>query len=454
MKNICVIGCGFVGAALSIVICNENKSSYVYALDQDTKEGKRRLNCLSKGFFPFEITDDKLIKTAKSTSESKRFSATYEPECISKSDVILITINIDLEISENGKKTISKKGFDNLVENLKKFAKPKSLIILMSTIPPGTTRWLDKLLNNDKKIEEKIYLAHSYERIMPGKNYYESIISQPRVLSAISKEGQVIAEEFLSTFSSSEIDLLSKPEESETSKLLENTYRAINIALIDEWTNFCSINDIDLNSILSLIRKRPTHKNIRSPGVGVGGYCLTKDLHFPAAAYDFIQDKSIIKSSKFPMANLAADINLNMPNHCLNFFLENISKKANIVFFGIAYRQDVGDTRFSPSLKLLNLLFENNFKNIKVFDPLVNDSLDFDGLKKVEIINNLKNINLNLRGNIFVFSVNHNYFSSEFFMNFIFDNSKLINKIIDLCNIPKYSELNKDFACLKLGTDF
>ena len=66
----------------------------------------------------------------------------------------------------------------------------------MSTIPPGTTRWLDRLLNNDKKIEEKIYLAHSYERIMPGKNYYESIISQPRVLSAISKEGQVIAEEF------------------------------------------------------------------------------------------------------------------------------------------------------------------------------------------------------------------------------------------------------------------
>ena len=190
MNKICVIGCGFVGAALSVAIFKENKLNYVYVLDQNSKEGQRRLDALSKGIFPFEITDEKLKEASALIPFSNRFFTSFNPESISNAEIILITINIDLESSCDGIKKVSKKGFSILIENLKKFAKPKSLIILMSTVPPGTTRYLEKFINKDRSIHEKIYIAHSYERIMPGKNYYESIISQPRVLSSISEEGR------------------------------------------------------------------------------------------------------------------------------------------------------------------------------------------------------------------------------------------------------------------------
>ena len=131
----------------------------------------------------------------------------------------------------------------------------------------------------------------------------------------MNKASAVVCEKFLKTFINTKKYKLTRLENirsSEFSKILENTYRAVTISLMDEWNKFANFIDVDLFDISAAIRKRNTHSNIRYPGLGVGGYCLTKDPYFAK-----ISAKKIYKSNKisFPLSNLSVDINKKMPEH-------------------------------------------------------------------------------------------------------------------------------------------
>ena len=126
-----------------------------------------------------------------------------------------------------------------------------------------------------------VMLSYSYERIMPGYHYYDSIVNNNRVYSGIDQKSKNAFKNFLSKIINIKkfpLFLLSSNTECEFSKILENSYRATNIALIDEWTKYSRIANVDIYNILDAIKKRDTHNNIMRPGLGVGGYCLTKDL--------------------------------------------------------------------------------------------------------------------------------------------------------------------------------
>jgi nucleotide sugar dehydrogenase len=158
---------------------------------------------------------------------------------------------------------------------------------------------------------------------------------------------------------------------------MENTYRAANIAFIDEWTKFAEAAGIDLYEVIDAIRVRPTHSNIRFPGIGVGGYCLTKDPAFtPAAAKQILNYQEL----EFPFSHLALQVNQAMPLHAaakLSKLLGGDVHDKKILLLGISYRQDIGDTRFSPVETFARALLQSGAK-VQAFDPFVTEWPEMD----------------------------------------------------------------------------
>ena len=151
--------------------------------------------------------------------------------------------------------------------------------------------------------------------------------------------------------------------------MLENAYRATNIAFIDEWGRFAERANVDLYEVIEAIRVRPTHNNIRQPGFGVGGYCLTKDPEFAAIA---AREVLGLGKQDFPMSELAMRINREMPLHSLKVIEAHLGGLGGrtIALAGISYRQDVADTRYSPSQTFVEMA-ERDGATVSCFDPLV-----------------------------------------------------------------------------------
>ena len=147
---------------------------------------------------------------------------------------------------------------------------------------------------------------------MPGKNYFNSIVNINRCYSGINKLSEKKCEKFLKSFINTKdfpLYKLDKISECEASKILENSYRALNIAFIDEWTKYSNNIGINLNKILDGIKMRATHQNIMRPGLGVGGYCLTKDPEFAKISSDYI----FRSKENFPLTSSSIKINKRMP---------------------------------------------------------------------------------------------------------------------------------------------
>ena len=175
---------------------------------------------------------------------------------------------------------------------------------------------------------------------------------------------------------------------SETAKVLENSYRAVNIAFIDEWSRFAEEAGVDLFEVIDAIRIRPTHSNMRQPGFGVGGYCLTKDPLFGVIA---AKDILGIPNVKFPLSTLGLAINRDMPLATLDRLQNLLPAKvegARVLLMGISYRSDVGDTRYSPSEIFLH---EARRRSIEIIpqDPLVTYWHEM-GIEVIETLPDLK----------------------------------------------------------------
>lgn len=258
--------------------------------------------------------------------------------------------------------------------------KPESLIIITTTVPPGTCEKivLPILKNGLQSRElpfENIHLTFSYERVMPGKNYLNSITHFWRVYAGNSTEAANACEDFLSHFINvSEFPLtrLNSLRAAELGKVLENSYRAMTIAFMEEWGRFAEAVDIDLYEVISAIRVRPTHSNMRQPGFGVGGYCLTKD---PLLAELSAKEIFDLPEIKFPFSMQAIAVNEQMPLVSLNklrIHFGGTLKNKRILLMGVSYRHDVGDTRYSPAQIFIEAALLEG-AHISCHDPLVHD---------------------------------------------------------------------------------
>jgi UDP-N-acetyl-D-glucosamine dehydrogenase len=383
-QKVVVQGIGFVGtamiAALSQAKNQDNKLLYdVIGVDLPGKKSLEKINKINMGISPIVSTDRALDKAFLKANEKGNVFATTDESIYKEADVIVIDINLDIKKLEFGNSKSYQFSYINYmkaIDSISNFVSENTLILVESTVPPGTTekviypRLLRKLAERNIN-PAKVQLAHSYERVMPGSKYLDSIINYYRVFSGVNEISKIIAEKFLKSFINTEkypLRKLQNTTASEMSKVLENSYRAVNIAFIQEWTDFAEIAGVDLFEIIEAIRDRSTHKNIMAPGLGVGGYCLTKD----ALLADYGYNEIFGSPKRLEMSLEAVNINDLMPAHTFTRIKREIGELGNLEvgILGVSYLNDVGDTRFTPTGLLYDLLIES-VNSILLFDPYI-----------------------------------------------------------------------------------
>ncbi|HAG69921.1 MAG TPA: nucleotide sugar dehydrogenase [Lachnospiraceae bacterium] len=399
-RTVCVQGLGFVGAAMAVAVANArddggNVLYNVIGFDVPGEEGQKKADKINKGIFPYENKDDNLSEALRNACKEGNLWATTDADYYRYADIAVVDINLDI-VKDAERPYVKMDGFRNAIHTLGRMLRPEALVIVETTVPPGTCeRIVYPILKEEFEKrglpEESIRLAHSYERVMPGKDYYNSIVNFWRVYSGINEASEEKCRGFLeSIINTAQYPLkkLGSTAASETAKVLENSYRAMNIAFMEEWGSFAESIGIDMFEIVNAIRVRPTHSNIRQPGFGVGGYCLTKD---PLFAMISARDIYGIRDASFPFCEEAVKINDGMPllsvERITGYMNGDLSGK-KILLLGVSYRQDVGDTRYSPS-EIFVREAERKGAVITCQDPLVEywHELDREVLKEIPDLN-------------------------------------------------------------------
>ena len=376
-KEIVVVqGLGFVGSVVSAVIADSEVNGkipyFVIGVDLSTSESIRKIIKINNGESPCKAADPEIKNIFnRAVKEKSNLIATWIKEAYSEADIIMVDINLDVVKNGYGNaenSDVNIESFKLAIRDIGTRMKPDSLILIETTVPPGTIEKIVKPIIEQCFLERLIdisinepQIAHSYERVMPGKEYVNSIKKINRTFSGINKESSIRAKNFLSNFSDVEnfpLRQLDRPVASELAKTLENAYRAMNIAFIHEWALYAEEVGVNLFEVVDSIRVRKgTHDNMRYPGFGVGGYCLTKDPILADWAY-----KNLFGKEKILNLSLEA-INVNdlMPLHTFDLLLKGLNNKIKgrkISILGATYREDIDDTRESPSIILYDKIKE------------------------------------------------------------------------------------------------
>lgn len=380
-KVVCVQGLGYVGAATCVAIATAQDESkgplyQVIGVDLPTERGQKRVQSLEKGLFPFKHRDSKLTQTLKNVKTSKNLAATCDERAFEQADIIVVAVPFEVRLKPHPK--LSPSGFRSAIETVGRHMRPEALIVITTTVPPGSCEKivlpiLKEALKSRKLPSDNIRLSFSYERVMPGKNYLASITHFWRVYAGNSPDAAAACERFLSSFirvSEFPLTKLNTMREAELGKILENSYRAMTIAFMEEWGRFAEAVDIDLYKVISAIRIRPTHSNMRQPGFGVGGYCLTKDPLLAALSAQELFDRPDLT---FPFSTQAVAINEQMPLvglYKIRDFFDGSLKGKKLLLLGVSYRQDVGDTRYAPAQIFVEAA-QREGATVRCHDPLV-----------------------------------------------------------------------------------
>lgn len=380
--QVCVQGLGFVGLAMATVLANSTKNGHplFQVTGVDLPSRKDLLDRINRGELPFD-TEDMTFQPSlkKAVLEYKNLVATHDSSVYEKADVVIVDIHLDIDKVDKDNYSrfhLKKDGFVSAIRTLGQRIKPECLVIVETTVPPGfCEKVVYPILLEEfakRSITSTPLLGHSYERVMPGKDYLHSIHSFFRTYSGIDEKSKQQTRQFLEKFINIEKFPLweeGSPSASELAKVMENSYRAMNIAFIQEWTILAEKMGVDLFHVIDGIRHRPTHKNIMKPGPGVGGYCLTKDSLLAQWSADNLFDGAV----SLEYSKAALKTNDLMPLHMLSLIQNRTSVQGKkVLLMGVSYREDVGDTRFSPTELLANEVIVAGGE-IRAYDPYVTE---------------------------------------------------------------------------------
>jgi len=381
-KVIVVQGLGFVGAVMALVCANALTEEYaVIGVDLANENNYWKIKSINDGIFPLIADDPKIAKFFDNAKVKGNFLATYDPVAYKYADVVIVDINLDVQKQshENGGLKdfdVNLNGFKAAIQSIGSNCRDDVLVLVETTVPPGTCYQVVKPIIEEELVKRELSLkryrlGHSYERVMPGPQYIDSIREFPRVYAGTNETSADAVEEFLKTIidiSKCDITRLEHTNATEMAKVLENSYRAMNIAFAVEWSRFAEEAGVDLYAIVNAIRARPTHANLMYPGIGVGGYCLTKD---PLLA-SWARKSHFGSTSDLEMSIYGVSVNDQMPKFAFDRLVHvfgDISDK-KIAFLGVSYRGDVGDTRFTPVEPLVKIVREAGAE-IVLHDPFV-----------------------------------------------------------------------------------
>ncbi|AHL22032.1 UDP-N-acetyl-D-mannosamine dehydrogenase [Thermococcus nautili] len=353
IREIAVIGLGYIGLPTAIMFANAGFNVTGYEIREEVVE---KINSGKAHIVEPEI--DELLRKAV---ESGNLRATSDPEEIRGKDAYIICVQTPLRED----KTPDLSYLESAVKTVAKAMKRGSLVVIESTVPPLTTVKMAKLIEEltGFKAGKDFYMVHAPERVMPGRIFKE-LVYNSRIFGGITPESAEMAERLYRSFVKGQT-FKTNSTVSEVVKLMENTFRDVNIALANEFAFLAHQYGIDVFEAIELANTHPRVR-IHTPGIGVGGHCLPKDPHlllWPAK-----EDFGLIK--------LAREINDSMPLFTKDLLFSALKElnvppeDATIAVLGLAYKGDSDDTRNSPALAFIEEI-EGDVKAVKTYDPFV-----------------------------------------------------------------------------------
>ncbi len=388
-QDLGVIGLGYVGLPLVVESCNSGLK--VFGYDNNSDKVKK----LQNGTSPIEdISDEMLIKALQ-----KDLTISDSPEALKDCEYIVISVPTPLTDYQPDLSYV-KAAARTIAENISK----DQVIILESTTYPGTT--IEVLIPEIESISElkagkDFHVGYSPERIDPGNETW-NFKNTPKVISGIDDNSTKKIKNFYEKIIDEVVEV-SGTKEAEMVKLLENTYRHVNIAFINELAILCNMLDIDIWEVVEAAKTKPFGFESFRPGPGVGGHCIPIDPNYLS-----FKTRQIGKPVRF--VELAQEINNTMPSYIVSRILEKMNslqkpmKNSNILILGVAYKKDISDTRESPSIDIIENLVSKGV-NVSFYDPYV-ESLDLNvSVNKEQDISNFDNYDLIL------FHTSHSEFS-------------------------------------------
>jgi UDP-N-acetyl-D-glucosamine dehydrogenase len=383
-----VMGVGFVGAVMAAIIADTvdkqtgKPGKFVIGCQRPSSRSYWKIPMLNKGQSPVTAEDPEVAEMiTRCVRDKKTLIATYNSDCLKLADCVVVDVQCDYTKTELGNMRTGNAEMAALEATMQTIGERVSancLTLIETTVAPGTTEFVAwpimKKAFAKRNIKTEPLLAHSFERVMPGKHYVASIRDFWRVCSGCNEQARNRVEKFLHEVLNTKdfpLTVMDRPIESETTKIVENSYRATTLAFLDEWSLFAERNGVDLIKVIKAIKVRPTHSNMIFPGPGIGGYCLPKDGGLGFWAYKHILG---FEDDIFKITTRAIDINDTRGLHAATLTrdaLRNMGLQvagASILICGGSYRQDVGDTRYSGSELIVRKLTEMG-ADMRVHDP-------------------------------------------------------------------------------------
>lgn len=356
--TVAVVGLGYVGLPLAVEFAKANIKTY--GIDVDP----RKIDSLREGKnYIQDISDD----VVRDVIERGLLEATTDFSVVQQSDVIYICVPTPFTANKEPDISYIVQATEAIAGNLR----GGQCIILKSTTFPNTTEgYVQPILErNGLKVGEDFYLAFSPERIDPGNKVWHTA-NTPIVVGGVTEECTRIAAA-VNRIIISQVVEVSSPKVAEMEKLLENIFRSVNIALVNELAQLCDrMGGVNIWEVVDAAATKPFGFMPFYPGPGIGGHCILIDpyyLSWLAREHDFVTN----------FITLAAEVNESMPYYVQRMVLRQIAhlpvtmKDARILVFGVAFKRDVDDLRHSPALKVMELLTQDGAGNISYVDPFV-----------------------------------------------------------------------------------
>jgi UDP-N-acetyl-D-glucosamine dehydrogenase len=355
--QITVVGLGYVG--LPLVVAMAESGFHAVGIDKD----KKRIAGLKSGQSPTsDVSDVRLRKAIKSGG----LDLTRDFAQVKDSDAIVICVPSPLTRHREPDTSYIVEATESIVPQLRK----GQLVVLESTSYPGTTEELLKprIEAQGFEVGKDIYLAFSPERVDPGNKEY-TLQAVPKVVGGVTDNCTKVAKALYEKVIHAGVHVVSSPRAAEMEKLLENIFRNVNIALVNELTQLCDRMDIDIWEVIEAAKTKPYGFMPFYPGPGVGGHCIPIDpfyLSWKAREYDF----------RTHFIELAGEVNTSMPAFVVSKLSGLLNRRqqalnaSKVLILGVAYKADIADTRESPALRLISLL-EREGSEVSYHDPYV-----------------------------------------------------------------------------------
>jgi UDP-N-acetyl-D-glucosamine dehydrogenase len=365
--NIAIVGAGYVGMPLARVFADAGNEVVLVDVNQEVVDGINRGE---------SHIADVASESLKALVDAGRVSATTDYDAIKDVEAILIALPTPLSTHREPDLTIVESAVAEIAPRLRK----GQVVVLESTTYPGTTREsLQPILERSGlKAGEDFHLAFSPERVDPGRTDWTTK-NTPKLVGGLTPACTERAVELYRSAVDTVVPL-SSPEAAEMTKLLENIFRAVNIALVNELAQLCERMEVDVWEVVEAAETKPFGFMSFKPGPGLGGHCIPIDpfyLTWKAREYDFYTE----------FIDLAGKVNSNMPFFCrslisqaLNHGAEKSLKGSRILILGVAYKADIDDVRESPAKKIVELLHKGGAE-VSYHDPHVEE---FDGMRSAD----------------------------------------------------------------------